>query len=256
MDCVFIYFKYWQGFTTTKHALVETQMQLIGEEYTNMLEWLHSVQFADICSYLGYDAELTRSTMLDTLHNPKTANRIAALYDIRIPTYKRIAAAIFSTLLILCLNGPAQAIPNSGTGAPIPGLDPTIDIYLTQQPKIPETGTPVLPTPGSVSILQNSGNFVQVNQPTALTGKKDNLIPVLTPGAKQIRYYKITVYSYRTTSGGKIDLPFKVKGVKSTIPSPTMARVRLFGKKMSVFQPILNAAGSIAQICTMFLIRK
>lgn len=255
IDCVYIYFKYWEGFTITRLKLLEFQMALIADEYTKMLEWLQSVQFANICSYLRYDVDITRNTMTDAMHNPKTAHRLAALYDIRIPDYKRTITGVLSALLLFGFFVlPGRAAGTNGISAPIPGrftqLDPVLDATIADQPKAEIHMA--LPPAGSSSILKSDGSFELIHNLRSLVGKKINRIPVIAGKAQKIKYYNVPIYTYVTTTGAKEDLPVKVKGVKNAMPSPTMAKLKVWGKKLDVLMPFVSAAGSIAQIFTAF----
>jgi hypothetical protein len=249
IDCVYIYFKHALGFYNHIKPL-DCQMNLIAKERQAILEWLESVQFADICSYLKYDYDITKTTMLNAMQHPKTAHRIAALYDIRVPDYKTTVVSILllASLLLSMVPGMASSLPSPTTQA-AKTLDPVLDIYLTQQPKIPENT--YVPQKGSVSIVKADGSVVVVSQLKTLIAKKDTKVPIMTPSSANIQYYKVTAYTYLTKDGTKVDYPFKAKGVKNTIPSPFLAQAKVYAKKLSIFQPFISAAGSFAQILNL-----
>lgn len=229
IDCVFLFWKYAEGFTSkgspSKNATINTKMNIISEEYSNMLAWLNSDQFVNICSFLQIDECHTRTQLLNTLHNPKEASRIAHIFDIRIHSAKLIPPLV----ILFFLSLPLHAIASPPF------------------PLVVQTATHLSQTSDNTSPITYSL--------TALVNKTDNYFPIITKGNKP-KTYKHVVYTYLTSTGEKIDLPFAVKGVKNALPEaqkhPIMARLKLYGRKVVIFQPFLNAAGAIAQIFTAF----
>jgi hypothetical protein len=88
IDCVFLFFKYWQGFSTTEHASTSKQMEIISTEYARMLQWLTDDQFSCACNALNYNEITVRHRLLLTLHNPNIAQEVARIYKIRIDALK------------------------------------------------------------------------------------------------------------------------------------------------------------------------
>jgi hypothetical protein len=92
--------------------------------------------------------------------------------------------------------------------------------------------------------------------PPALVARVDSTdykYTIQNAKTKKITTYTVPSYTYLTTTGTKIDLPVKIRGIKdSTHYHPVLAKFKLWGKKVSIFQPFLEAGGAISQILLLF----
>lgn len=210
IDCVFLFFKYWQGFTNTKdiNLSIPKRMEIISQEYKAILKWVHSNQFSYICTISGFDEETTRKQMLNTLYSLDDAKRIADIFNIRIDALKQILPIFlfFYSLIFV-------------------------------QVAFAQTLKPDIPPPALVSRVQ-------------VTNYK---YTVQNAKTQKITTYTVPSYTYLTTTGVKMDLPVKIRGIKDASGyHPIAAKMKLWGKKIAILQPFLNAAGAVAQIVTAF----